>query len=456
MDWLPVFGTRGIPPLARHSYAVEFRHLLLWSIVAGAIEGNIAGIVAYKTFHASPLLTSIVWAVPVFMNTLNLFWSVVIRGRPRVRMMLLLAAAVTACVLSLAVIPSQPAWAGWLFAAQMALTHFFFSGLTTLRSSIWNANYPASHRGRVVGRLQTLRLLMVMLSGGLIAWLFDAEPGLYRWVYPAVAAVGLVSLIPARRLRVRGEPRALRERNGRGAGGRIRDEIRAGLREAAEILRTDRRFARYMNAQFLLGAASFSTDSLLVRTIPEKLGVGYYTSSLLMLQLPLIVMLLSIRFWAPLFDRVGAVHFRVRNSAAWLAVYVLTTAAMLLVAYGDASWRWAAVTLLVLGRVAQGFSQAGGAIAWSIGHLHFASDHRADLYMGIHVALTGVRGMLMPVLSVWLNALVGNVSFAISILLAGAALILFRRLAADEPPQAVAAESHAVDLRHATARTSVT
>lgn len=431
-DRLPVIGLAGIPRQSRPSYAREFRHLTLWSIVVGAIEGNIAGIVAFKTFDASPVLTSLVWSIPVFMNTLNLFWSVVIRGRRRIPLLITLATFVTLCVCSLALTPATLAGAGWLFAAQMALTHFFFSGLTTLRSSIWNANYPSTHRGRVVGRLQTLRLLIAMTSGGAIAWLFDSDPHMYRVVYPVVALCGLLSLIPARLIRVRGEARTERERPPTEARRGLWQELAAGLRDSAEILRTDRRFARYMNAQFLLGAASFATDGLLVRAIPERLGAGYYASSFLMLQLPAAVMLVSIRFWAPLFDRVGAIHFRVYNSAAWLAVYALTTASMLLVELGGSDWLMTAVALLVLGRVAQGFSQAGGTIAWSIGHLHFSSGDRSDLYMGIHVALTGLRGMLMPIVSVLLNAWIGNVSFAVSIALATASFILFWRLSRDE------------------------
>lgn len=452
---IPVLGAVGVPALCRRNYAIEFRHLLLWCVLIGSIEGNIAGIVAYKTFGASPLLTSICWAIPVFMNTLSLFWGVVIRGRPRAPLMFRLAGAVLACALSLALVPPEPRWGGWLFAGLLALTHFFFTGLTTLRSSIWNAAYPKSHRGRIVGNLQSLRLTMIMLSGAAVAWVFDSNALYYRLVYPAVVLIGLASLVPLRRLKIRGEGRELRayrQRNGEPRSRSLLAEFRGGLREAGEILRRDRRFAHYMNAQFLLGAASFSTDGVLVRAIPEALGLGYYASSFLMLQLPVAVMLLSIRYWAPYFDRVGAVHFRVRNTAFWLVVYACTSAAMLLAERGGPAWMWLTLTLLVLGRAAQGFCQGGGAIAWTIGHLHFAPGDQSDLYMGIHVALTGLRGMLMPLLSVWLNATIGNASFAVSVVFAASAYVLFRRLARGEPVPEEAVSTYAGGLDPAAVR----
>lgn len=441
LETIPVPGARSVPTLSRRNYAIEFRHILLWAIVVGAIEGNIAGIVAYKTFNASAALTSLIWSIPVFMNTLNLFWSVYFRGRPRVTTMVRLALAVLVCVLSLGMTPSGPWWSGWLFAAQMCATHFFFSGLTTLRSSIWNVNYPKSHRGRIVGNLQTLRLLVLMLSGATITWLFDHDPGLYRYIYPTLVVVGLVSLLPIRRLRIRGENRELRHYRAITQRPRrpMLAQLVSGLREAATVMRQDRRFARYMNAQFLLGAAAFSTDGLLVRILPERLGFGYFASGFLMLQLPVIVMLTSIRVWAPLFDRVGALHFRVRNSACWVLVYAFTTVSMLLVEFGGQGVLTVALVFLVAGRVVQGFCQGGGAIAWSIGHLHFAPPHQADLYMSIHVALTGLRGMLVPLLSVGLNMLVGNLSFAVSLILALIACRMFWRLAQEEQSQTAAA-----------------
>ncbi|MBU0617115.1 MAG: hypothetical protein KKI02_05315, partial [Planctomycetes bacterium] len=66
--------------------------------------------------------------------------------------------------------------------------------------------------------------------------------------------------------------------------------------------------------------------------------------------------------------------------------------------------------------------------AWSIGHLHFARRNQADLYMSIHVAFTGLRALSMPFLGLLANHLFGNGSFAIAVVFAVVALLLFRRL----------------------------
>ena len=95
-----------------------------------------------------------------------------------------------------------------------------------------------------------------------------------------------------------------------------------------------------------------------------------------------------------------------------------------------------AIAILLIGRILSGLGRGGGAIAWNIGHLHFAREHQAELYMGIHVALTGVRGLLIPLLGWTANLYLGYWSFGIALVLSGTSFMLFRRMAAadDRPP----------------------
>jgi len=434
---LDFLRTDDLPLRARPSYRIELRHFLFWGVVVGAVEGNLAGIVASKTFGASRLLTSIVWATPIVVNILNLFWGLVIRGHRRVPVFITLAACALGSLASVSLTSTEWRWGGWCFAAQLGLTHIFFSGLLTLRSSIWRANYPRTHRARITGRLQTLRLVVVLCAGAVISSLFDRSPAYYRYVYPLVVLIGLLSLIPLFRLRIQGEPRELRAYRARrqkladsGArgGGRIMD----GLRETLAILKRDVAFRRYMLGQFFLGAANFFTEPVLLTVLVTQIGLGYFASSVVMVQIPMILMLVTIRYWARYFDRVGVVRFRVLNSSLWLAAYACVAAAMWMIGVGGRPWLFAAISILVVSRVINGVCRGGGQIAWNIGHLHFARDHQVELYMGIHVALTGMRGLLMPILGGLANEYLGNISFAIAIPLSGIAVWAFKRVAALE------------------------
>ena len=421
-----------LPQMTRPSFLWEQRYYLLWGCVTGAVEGNIAAIVAKKTFEAPDWLTSLIWSLPIAMNLLNLTWGVWLRGRRIVPTLCGLTACAAGCIGSVALTPREWGAVGAvIFAVQLGLTHFLFSGMLSLRVAIWRANYPTTHRGKITGRIQTLRFLVILTAGMLISASFDRNPDLYRLVYPAVAAIGLLALFAAVRLRIRGESRALAEVSAARALDTQKHGFVRGLREAVGILRQDRAFARYMAAQFLLGSANFFTDGVLVTQLAGQMGFGYLTTNLVMLQIPTVTMLFSIRPWSGYFDRFGVVRFRVVNSGLWLWSYASVCAAMLLAERGGTNLLWIAVTVLIIGRLINGICRGGGSLAWSLGHLHFAKPQQAELYMGIHVALTGVRGLIMPLLGAALNAAIGNVSFLVSMVLVGWALMLFRGLDRD-------------------------
>jgi hypothetical protein len=140
-------------------------------------------------------------------------------------------------------------WGGWIFALQLALSRIFLAGLITVRTSMWGVNYPTEVRAKITGRLQLLRFTMGLFATAAVTQLFTANPEHYRWIYPLVGLIGMLSLLPIRGVRVRGEAAELRQlAERRGAGGT--PGVIANLRQCAAILRQDRPFARYCTAMF--------------------------------------------------------------------------------------------------------------------------------------------------------------------------------------------------------------
>ncbi len=430
---------RDLPAMARPSFRTEWSYYLLLGCAVGAIEGNLVALIAKKTFGAPDWLTGLIWGIPISANLLNLGWGVLLRGRRIVPAMMALTLALGLLVASIGL--SDPAYGSWvavLFAIQVACVHLMMSGLLTLRVAVWRANYPAEVRARITSRLQTLRMLMLAVATTVIAWVFDHDPGAYRYLYPGLGLLSLLALLPAARLRIRREGSELRAlaalREGEPSGGLL-----AGVRESLGILRRDRTFARYMGAQFMMGSANFLTDPVLLTILIGTLQFSYSGTTRLMFVLPTVVILVSIHMWAGYFDRVGVVRFRVLNSALWIASYLCTFVAVLLIGDGANPWVAAVLGLLIVARLINGFCKGGGNLAWSLGHLHFASPHQASLYMGVHVALTGLRGLIMPLLGVWLYGRLGTPYFALPLGLSLAAFTVFRSLDRAERQAAVAA-----------------
>jgi MFS family permease len=438
---LDFLRTHDIPRMSRLNYTVELNHMLLWGVLAGTIEGNTSSIVVAKTFGASPFLVTVVWATPMFANMLSLVWGAVIRGRPRKPLFIALNAAAIASLASIALTPSDRPWGGWMFAGQIALSRIFLAGLVTVRTSIWSQNYPDACRALITGRLQSLRMIVALFATTSLSLAFNQHPEYYRFAYPIAGLIGFASLWPLRRLRVRQESRRLRDFRIAHAGQPASSSwtgLLRGMRDSVAILRRDRNFARYCTAQFYLGSAAFMVEPVLAVLLTKKLKLDYFSSSGILDLIPNVVALLAIPLWSRMFDRIGVLRFRVVSSCYWFASTILATVAVFTL---ESGWTGAAalgMVVLIAARIVQGVGQGGGTIAWNLGHLHFAGRHEADLYMGIHVALTGLRGIVMPFVGVAIFSVAGWSALAIAAVLAGIAVWLYHRLAASSEAPAVA------------------
>ena len=108
--------------------------------------------------------------------------------------------------------------------------------------------------------------------------------------------------------------------------------------------------------------------------------------------MPTLVHLVSSPLAGALFDRMGIMPFRAINTTIWGASYALLFLGLLL-----ANW-----PLVLVGFAMRGLASATGAVVWNIGHTRFAGAHRSQLYMGVHMTLTGIRGATMPFLGLLL------------------------------------------------------
>ncbi|MGE3180448.1 MAG: hypothetical protein AB7N71_02380 [Phycisphaerae bacterium] len=460
--FLEFLRTDDLPFLTRRNYRYEIEHILLWGAVVGAVEGNIASVIAAKTFNASQLLITVVWAIPVVINVLNVFWGAVLRGRPRIPAYVTLVAAAAFTIGTVALTPRGFAYAGWLFAAQVAAANFFLSGIVTLRSTVWRSNYPQSHRAVISGRVSTARMIIELITAALLGMLFDHNPDYYAPAFLVISIIGGLAILPLRKIRVRGESAELRRVTARIA------EDRAGAPENGKrprfpsivesfgILKHDALFRRFMVAQFLLGSANFFVGPILIELVDRRLGYGYFQSALLLVLVPTCFRLAAIRKWSPLFDRVGAVQFRVANTQVWLWTYGLLFIGVLLVDQPFATAIVIGIFLISVSRILHGIGHGGGQIAWNLGHLHFAPEHQTELYMGVHVALTGLRGLIMPLIGLVLYAYIGSYSFLVAFFISLASYLSFRSVARDDSRTATEAEAHAGEISAATARTGVT
>jgi hypothetical protein len=268
-------------------------------------------------------------------------------------------------------------------------------------------------------------------------WL-DRNPNAFVYLYPAAAILGAIGIYQFSNIRVREEGKTLRRLQ------RVyapdpeeiahtdetsvqnyqppleRRRLRAFFADSLDVLRNDKLFRTYQRCQMLTGFSFMLFGPSLVLLVSKEMTDekrDYLLATFILTVIPLLVMILSTQFWAPIFDRLHITSFRIaQTSVSFVAMLVLATGAL-------TSQLW----VIAMGQILVGVSNAGGNLAWNLGHNAFAPPDRAATYMGVHVMLTGLRGCIAPFLGAWLYQVpfIGRGLFLISAAISFSALAGF-------------------------------
>ncbi len=395
------FHPRTLPPMLRMNYA---RELLSWAflpVMLGAVEGGTVSIVVKKHFAAIPELSSsqlnfavaAVTAAPAMANITSFLWAGLAHGRPKVPFIAGLQIATALMVLMLGFCPQSVAGLA-IFTVGTVLARMCWSGVITIRTAVWRANYPHADRARIAGKMATVQSLVLAATGFLIGNALDFSPSSFAYVFPVAAAFGLFGNTIYRKVRLRGQRRLARaERDGR-------REERPTLSpmSVVRVLREDAAYRRFMTWMFIFGLGNLMISAPLAISLEEELGVSYLEGILVTTVIPLAVMPLIIPLWARLLGRRHIIEFRAVHGWSFVVASGVLTAAAFFESFA----------LYCLAAAFLGVGFAGGVLAWNLGHHDFAPDHRDGQYMGVHVTLTGIRGIMAPFLAVglyqWLDA----------------------------------------------------
>ncbi len=384
------FLPSSMPLLSRMNYRRELTATFFIPLVLAPVEGGVAGVIVKNAYEgvvpdvALNFVVAALVAAPAFANVCSFFWARVAHGLDKVRFINALQVGMVLSVAAMALSPRTPTGLVVMLALVLA-TRLCYSGVITLRSTVWGVNYPRGARARVAGKLTTVQVLVVAALGYGLGEAMEWWPPAFRVMLPVGAAAALVGVLAWSRVRLRGRRRLLRMEREHGRA----DRPSLNPLGIIAVMRGDRRYDAYMSCQMLLGLGNMMTWAPVVIMVKDVFQYEYRAVSLTH-SIPLLIMPLSIPLWSRLLDRRHVVFFRSIHSWIFVASTLLVFGSGMLVS----------LPLLTLGVVLKGFAFGGGALAWNLGHHDFAPEGRQSQYMAAHVTLTGLRGLIAPFVGV--------------------------------------------------------
>lgn len=372
-------------------YPKELANWALVSVGVGAVEGAVAAAMVKAIYAdaASPwlvdLAVALVAGAPAYANLASFLFAAHQLGRDKIALTVRWQALTLTAVMLLALMPTGTLGL-WLTVFLVIVARVGWVGVITLRAVVWRRNFPDAARARLASRLSALNALLMASSGALLGWLLGHAPAAMPFFFATVAAVGLFGAWRYRRLRLRGHG-SLRARE-RQAQDDL--DLNPSIASFKRVLSADPIYRRYMQSMFLFGSGNLMLPAPLLIVLGERLALSPFQQVLLVGTLPLLMLPFAIVPWSRYYDRVHVIEFR--SVHAWS--FVAASAAFLIGCVSlQMSW-------LVLGSLLLGVGFAGGQLGWNLGHNDFARPEQAALYMGVHVTLTGMRGLAAPLIGV--------------------------------------------------------
>lgn len=376
--------------MCRPSYRRELLTALFMPAALAMLEGGVLGVIAKKAFDAPDIAIAFISAAPVMANMTSFLWARASIGRDRISVVNAAQFGLVASLLVLALAPAGTTVGLWVLLIASLVGRMCMTGILTVRTDIWRANYPRAARFHVTGNLTIITAALLALFAFLAGHVLDRNERSYHAIFPIAAGLGFIGALLFRKMRwrrgrsqVRAEAIEVQNRNG------LTSPI-AMLR----VLRDDRRYRFYLVCQFLVGLANLSILPPFIKALDETFHQPYGSSIALATAIPIGMMVLALPFWSRVLGKIHILRFQAINS--WVFVFAIALTAL--------GMRWELLWLIYVSRFAIGIARGGGVLAWSLGHHDFASRQMAPIYMGLHVTLTGIRGAIGPFLGMFLYA----------------------------------------------------
>jgi hypothetical protein len=285
-------------------------------------------------------------------------------------------AAAASCIGCLAFLVAALFGNLWVFVPTCMLGVMSLSLGIPMMTQIYQENYPASERGDLFSKAVMVRVLSSTIfawAGGL--WL-DTHMDGYRLlllVFSVAAGTGAWWLrkCPSTVLHATKSSNPLQ-----------------GMRH----VRSDRLFRWLLTSWMLMGFGNLLMLPMRVEFLANpRYGIKLSPPmiALVVTMIPSLTNLVFARFWGRLFDRMNFFILRIVLNALFVAAIT-------------SFFIYGGMTGFVLGGFFFGMASSGGNVAWSLWVTKIAKPELVADYMGVHSFLTGVRGMLAPLLGFYL------------------------------------------------------
>jgi MFS family permease len=371
--------------------------LMLAAVFNGAVQslGQTQDIIARKALRAQDwqlMLMTMIWPVS---NFLSIWWGRLFEQSRHKSRYFIVGGVVGRLTLLYAI------WLSTMneFLVVMALLYSANSMLIPAQNSIYQRNIRPQRRAAVYGYTMSIGMavsIAITFIGGRV---LDTQESSFRWILALTGLAGFISTVVHSRIKIQEpvvDPVSRRKKV------KFMDALKDPIHRSLTLMKQNKAFAAFERSFSIYGMGYIMMQPIIPIYMVDKLQLSYTNNFLAKGILSQVGML----FLAPLFGRLHDKMHPFKYIGLSFALLMLFPILFVI------SSLWAgesviAVLIVFIAYTIFGLAMTGVNMAWNMSSIFFAGDDDAAMYQSVHVTLTGVRGLVAPVLGFVLLRLIG-------------------------------------------------
>lgn len=384
-----------------------FRLHMVYSIIEGIILGVLAlnEFVFLKSLKGSNVQVGLLFQASVFVLVFSIFMNEWVNRVKNKQRFVLLTAIFTRLPLILLIffpsgigsIPGSETW-HYLFLGIFLLYYFANPIIYPAINLFLKANYTHEHFSVLYSYATTINKIVMLVITFLYGWLLDFNDQSYRYVFPVMGLLAILSVFIFTRIRYQSPDVVIQHTS-------MLKSALGTWRKMRNILKGNASFRDFESAFMFYGFAFMGTVSVITIFYETGLGLNYSSVAFYKNSYNLVAILL-LPFMGRLMGRIEPRKFSALTFASLLFYLIFT----MLTEYFPWKFTISGIEVyicLFISMLFNGVFAATMSLLWSIGSAYFCKKEDASDYQAIHLSFTGVRSFFAPLLGIWAYELLG-------------------------------------------------
>ncbi|MDD4034741.1 MAG: MFS transporter [Candidatus Cloacimonetes bacterium] len=271
--------------------------------------------------------------------------------------------------------------------------------LIPAQNSIYQKNIHHSRRAKVYGYTISLGMIVSVAVTFAAGKILDLHEEHFRWILVVTGLAGFISSALLSMVKLQApiiEPPCKKEKIP------FRKIVLDPIHRTLELMKSNKAFAAFERDFSIYGMGYIMMQPIIPIYMVDKLQLSYTNNFLAKGILSQVGML----FLSPL---IGKLHDRLHPFRFIAASFALLMVFPLLFVLSSL-WAGESVLAVIIVFIAYtifGIAMAGVNLSWNMSSIFFAGKEDASMYQSVHVTMTGIRGLIAPILGFALLKIMG-------------------------------------------------